>query len=261
MAQQIITLTTDWGTSDHYVAAVKGKLHSLAQNEICIVDVSHTIQSLNVFEAAFVLKNCMDFFPQGTIHIIGVRSGASPNTPHVVVCRQGSFFIGADNGLFPLLFDDHDRVVEIDMFQDSDFFSFPTRDVFVKAAVHIANGKDPGLLGPDQDSLNNDVGIFSPADGKDSISGVVIHIDHYGNIISNIDAEKFRTVLKGRKFTISFGSYEIHEMSESYMDVDDGDLLALFNTSGLLEIAQNNGHAANILGIRFNDIVRIVADE
>jgi S-adenosyl-L-methionine hydrolase (adenosine-forming) len=67
--------------------------------------------------------------------------------------------------------------------------------------------------------------------------------------------------LKGRKFTISFGSYEIHEMSESYMDVDDGDLLALFNTSGLLEIAQNNGHAANILGIRFNDIVRIVADE
>ncbi len=260
MAEQIITLTTDWGISDHYVAAVKGKLLSSVSKDLNIVDVSHLIQPLNVFQAAFVLKNCMDFFPAGTIHIIGVRSDASPETPHVVVIRKGSYFIGADNGIFPLLFSDHERVIEIDMFQDSDFFTFPTRDVFVKAASHIAEGKDPGLLGPDLDSLNNDVGVFSPADGLDSISGVVIHIDHYGNIITNIDVEKFRTVIKGRKFTISFGSYEITELCESYMDMEAADIIALFNTSGLLEIALHSGNASNILGIRFNDIIRVFAE-
>jgi len=261
MAKQIITLTTDWGLSDHYVAAVKGKLLTLAKKDISIIDVSHVIPPLSVYEASFVLRNCMDFFPEGTIHIVGVKSDASPATPHVVVVRRGSYFIGADNGLFSLLFDDHDRIIEIDMFQDSDFFSFPTRDVFVKAAIHIANGNDLGLLGPELESLNDDLRMFTPADGIDSISGVVIHIDHYGNIISNINVEEFREIIKGRKFIISFGGYEVSEISDSYMDVDDGELLALFNTSGLLEIAQNNGHAASVLGISFTDNVKIIVKE
>ena len=79
--------------------------------------------------------------------------------------------------------------------------------------------------------------------------------------ISNINVEEFREIIKGRKFIISFGGYEVSEISDSYMDVDDGELLALFNTSGLLEIAQNNGHAASVLGISFTDNVKIIVKE
>ncbi len=259
--KKIVTLTTDWGMKDHYVASVKGKLMSLVNDEIDIVDITHQIQPLRVFDAAFVLKNCMDFFPEGTIHVIGVSSEASPKTPHVLIQNNGSFFIGADNGIFPLLFEKPEKIWEIEVFQDSDYFTFPTRDVFVKVAASIINGDDPSKVGPVRTTLNSDLGYFNPADTPYSITGVVVYIDNYGNLITNILEKDFKNLVKNKPFIISFNGYEITKISASYQDVTRAELAALFNTSGLLEIAQIGGRASDVLGMRFNDIVRVIIDE
>jgi len=261
MKKNIITFTTDWGTKDHYVATVKAKLLSLINKDITFVDVSHHIAPLQVFQAAFVLKNCMYFFPKGTVHIISVRAEATPQNPHVVVQHNDSYFIGSDNGVFNLLFDKFDKAYEIDVFQDSDYFTFPARDVFAKVAATIINDGKISNIGHEITKLNSQIGYFNPANTLNSIVGVVIHIDNYGNIITNISFEEFKKVVKNQKFTISFGNYIIEEINTSYIDVPDGEIIALFNTSGLLEIAQNNGNIASLLGIKFNDIVKINIEE
>lgn len=261
MSKRIVTFTTDWGYRDHYTGAVKGKLLSLVKADINIIDITHGIGLQNVFETSYVLKNCMDFFPEGTIHIIGVSAEASPDTPHLLVTHNKRYFIGADNGIFHLLFDKPDSIIEIDIHQDTDFFTFPERDVFIKVAAMILNGEKPESIGPTISNVHSHVGFFTPADTKNTISGVVIHVDNYGNIITNISHKKFREVVRNRPFIISFNGYEIDTVHTSYKDVSQGDLVAIFNTSGLLEIAQLNSHAASILGMRFNDSVKVIVEE
>jgi len=260
MKKRIITLTTDWGTKDYYVGSVKAKLLSGLSDPIEIVDISHQVNPLNIQEAAFVLKNCMDFFPENTIHIIGVKSEASPQSPHLAVNYNGSWFISADNGIFPLLFSNKpEKIIEIDIIQDSDFFTFPTRDVFVKVALMLLNNDDISKIGKEINDFKNYMNFFEPSYSKNIISGIVCHIDNYGNIITNITSAFLKKHLKSQDFTILFASnYEITEILSAYSDVPRGDLIAVFNTTGNLEIAINDGRAADLLGIKCNDPIKII---
>ena len=118
----IITLTSDWGTSDYYAAAVKGVILSQIPN-VTIVDITHEIPHFNVAEAGFTLRNFYRNFPEGTIHIIAVETIESSETPHVVVKAHGQYFIGADNGVFNHILDNRfDQAVDISVEQDTDFF-------------------------------------------------------------------------------------------------------------------------------------------
>ncbi len=260
MTKRIVTLTTDWGYKDYYVASVKGKLLSLVKEEIIIIDITHQIPAMRIFDAGFVLKNCIEFFPPGTIHIIGVCSEASPKTPHVLVEHNKCFYVSADNGIFSVLFDNKipDNVYEINVYQDSEFFTFPTRDVFVKVAASIINGDPLEKIGLKVNNINSYLGYFTPADTHNSISGVIIYIDSFGNLITNITKEKFKEIVKNKKFVIIFAHYEIDKISDSYQDVPYGEIVAVFNTSGLLEIAQNAGNAATTFGLKFNDMIKII---
>ena len=151
----IITLTSDWGLKDHYAAVVKGTILSQLP-EANIIDISHEIVKFNIFQASFILKSSFSFFPKGTIHIIAINTIASINEPHTVVLYQGHYFIGADNGIFSLLFEDKpDLIIELSLIQDSDYFIFSERDIFVKAAVMIANGSKIEELGIKRDHLNH----------------------------------------------------------------------------------------------------------
>ena len=114
----IITLTTDWGEKDYYIGTVKGSILSLMPN-VTIVDISHKINHFDIEPASFVIKNCYKSFPKGTIHIIGVNSEASIETPHVLICYQGYYFIGADNGIFSLIFDEKpEKIILADAYSD-----------------------------------------------------------------------------------------------------------------------------------------------
>ncbi|HRN38646.1 MAG TPA: SAM-dependent chlorinase/fluorinase, partial [Flavobacteriales bacterium] len=181
----IITLTSDMGTSDHYVAAVKGAILSQLK-EAVIVDISHQIAPFNNRHAAFVLRNAWPHFPEGTVHIIGVNPEADGQTPHVAAGFKGHFFVGADSGIFHLLFDGQpDTVVELTLKPDDGRLTFPTKHVFVKAACHLARGGTIDLLGRKLAAVREQINV-RPVVNNDTIRGEVIHVDHYGNVITNI---------------------------------------------------------------------------
>ena len=252
----VITLTSDWGTKDHYLASVKGAILKQIP-EARIIDISHHIPPHNLTQAAFIIKNCYRDFPEGTIHILGISTEESENTPHTVVFADGQYFIGADNGIFSLIFDKPpEKVIEINLMQDSEFFTFSSRDRFVKTAAEIIKGEDIEKLGHVRELLNEKF-LFAPVVDQDVIKGMVIYVDNYNNVITNISKEKFKEVGKNRKFTITFRGEEIHSIRDSYSDVPVGEILALFGCNGHLEIAMNNGKAGSLLGLNPDDPVRV----
>jgi S-adenosyl-L-methionine hydrolase (adenosine-forming) len=260
----IITLTTDMGLKDHYVAVVKGAI--LRQHpEAVIVDVSHSIRAFDNAQAAFVLRNTYPEFPRGTIHIIGVNPEADGQTPHLVVKHDGHFFIGADNGIFSLLFDGKPHeAFELTMKIEDTHVTFPTKSVFVAAACHLARGGTADVIGRKVVGVKEQIG-FQPAIDAASIRGRVIHIDGYGNLVTNIRRSTLDDVGRGRSLRIGFASPEddIVKIHSTYGDVPQGDRVAFFNAMGLLEIAVNKGveghggGAARLFGVTVNDPVRV----
>ncbi len=260
----IITLTTDMGLKDHYVATVKGAIISQCA-EARIVDVTHLIKPFDTAQAAFVLRQAYPAFPRGSIHIIGVNPEADGQTPHLIVRHDGHYFIAADNGIFSLLFDGRPHeAFEITMKLDEDHVAFPTQTVFVKAACHIARGGTPEVIGRKVIQIKEVIG-FRPAVDASSIRGKVVHIDTYGNLVTNVQKALFDEVGRGRAFQIDFGSRVdlITVLSRTYGDVPMGERVAFFGASGLLEIAVNKGvegsggGAARLFGVHTNDTVRI----
>lgn len=258
----IITLTSDWGYRDHYIAAVKGRIISLIP-DATIVDISHAVHVFDDNHAAFVVKHAFPSFPAGTIHIIGVNSIAGIDTPHTVIKYQGQYFIGADNGIMSLICDTAPQeIVEIDIPSDTDFFTFPSRDVFPKVAASIASGNPLSKLGSPKQKLREMV-QFAPVVTGDRLTGKIIHFDHYSNAITNIPESLFRSFVKGRPFMISLKSHPegITRISQSYDDVPEGEKLALFGTTGHLQIALNRGTGMELLGLRHDDNVMVTLNE
>ena len=254
----IITLTSDWGLKDHYTGAVKGAILRLLP-DARIVDISHQIPVFDLNQAAFIIRNFYPNFPEGTIHILAINTEAAVETPHTLVYHHGHYFIGADNGIFSLLFDDKpEKIIELDIIQDSDYFTFSTRDVFVKAACHIASGQPIEKLGFPKVNILQKM-AFQPVIQGDMIKGKVIYIDNYENVFINITESLFKSVVKNRKFAITFRSlnYRIDEISKSYKDVSQGEMLALFSTSGYIEIAIREGKASSLLGLKMDQLVTV----
>ena len=257
----IITLTSDWGTSDYYAAAVKGVILSQLPNAN-IVDITHDIPSFNIVQAGFTLHNCYRNFPEGTIHIIAIETIESDQNPHVVVKAHGQYFISTDNGIFSHILDDgFEEAVFVDVEQDSDFYTFSARDRFAKVAVMIAKGEPLSNIGAKRERLN-DGGSFCAIVKNNIIEGIVMHIDSYDNLITNISKELFDEVGKGRSFTIKVKGdlYTIDDICESYDDVDPLEPVAMFGSHGYLEIALNHAKMASLWGIELRSTIQVVFD-
>ncbi|MGB1040867.1 MAG: SAM hydrolase/SAM-dependent halogenase family protein [Flavobacteriales bacterium] len=259
----IITLTTDLGIEDFYLSAVKGRILNALDENVTIVDISNQIKIFDIRNAAYVLKNSFENFPKGTIHIVGVDSEISIKRQAILMEYKGHFFIGADNGLFSLIYDyppTHFYELHIDI--DTNVLTFPTRDIFAKAACHLARGGTPEIIGK---KINQIVSFQKPVPQTQElfIRGSVTHIDSYGNAITNISKKLFEEIGKSRSFNIGFRNYEVNKLSNTYSEVPEGVNLALFNTSGLLEIAINRGvegyggSASQLLGLTEDEIVTI----
>ncbi len=252
----IITLTSDWGLKDHYAGSVRGTILS-QMPKATIIDISHNVPQFNIKEAAFIVRNSYPSFPGGTVHIIGINTEESDIYPHVAAQVDGQYFIGSDNGIFALIFDENpEKIIELDIVQDSDLFTFSSRDRFVKAAIHLASGKKIEELGNVREKLTEKI-LFRPVIEKDLIKGMVVYVDNYENVITNITRTLFDKSKNGRKFRIMFRGGQINKISDSYSEVPVGEILALFGTTGHLEIAMNNGTASSLLGLYMDDSVRI----
>ncbi len=253
----IITLTSDWGLSDYYLPAVKGAIYS-ALPDVNVVDITHNIDPFDVRSAAFVVKNCYKNFPKGTIHILAIDTEESITNPHVVVKVNDHYFIGADNNIFSLIIDqDPYEAVTVEVIQDTDFFTFSTRDRFVKVAVMLYNGAPLSEIGPSY-TLKERIEI-RPTYDSNSIHGLVNYVDSYENLVTNISKSLFEKVRAGRSFTIKLCSriYRINEIKNCYKDVPEPDILALFGTHGFLEIALSHAKAASLLGMERDSAVDI----
>ncbi|MFI5161894.1 MAG: S-adenosyl-l-methionine hydroxide adenosyltransferase family protein [Sphingobacteriales bacterium] len=253
----IITLTTDLGDKDIYQAALKGSILKLLPS-VNIVDITHSVAAFNVQQAAFILKNSFYYFPDETVHLIGIDTVYIKETKYLAVQYKNHYFVGADNGIFSLMFDaDPDEIVEINIMQDLKFLHFPLADIFVKTACHLANGgklKDIGLPVTSVEKKMN----LQPVIEKNVIKGAVIYIDSFQNVITNITKEFFNRVQEGRNFTLSFKRNEtINHLSWYYNEVPEGEKLCLFGISDHLEIAINKGNAAGLLGLSLGDTVII----
>ncbi len=249
MKMGIITLTSDWGSTDFYQASVKGMIYRYLPNAN-IVDISHSIKAFDIVEAAYVIKNAYPSFPDGTIHIIGLSTEESIKHAHTVVYYKKQYFIGTDNGIFSMMFDDEpEKIVELDILLDSSVNTFSTRDRFVKAATHLAEGKPIEELGDVKSELVN-MFLFEPSGDKEGIKGIVTYIDNFENLFTNISFELFNKTINGKKFELRFNSYTITSIGNSYSDVRPSEIVALFASNGMLEIAINKGKAASLLGMR-----------
>ncbi len=252
----IITLTTDFGLKDHYVGSVKGAILNLNPNAV-IIDISHQIEKFNIQDAAFILKESYPNFPKNTVHIIGLLTELKNTGGYVAVKNKGHFFIGADNGIFSLLFDEiPEMIIEIPMESNLNL-SFPVRDIFVQFACMLANGTDIETIGKPRQNLLQRLPFRATSMGN-IIRGSIVFVDSYGNVITNIDRSLFDQIGKGQAFIIELArNNQIERLSSEYNAVAEGEILALFNSSNHLEIAMRNGKISNMLNLKLNDSITI----
>ncbi len=254
----VITLISDRNTDDFFLGRLKGQLLRNCTN-LNIVDLAHNIGHHSISKAAFILKNSYRNFPDGTVHLIGVDSECSENRTHLIAKVRDQYFIAADNGLFSLVFE-HDDFETIIKVHDCDNGTLKTPALFVfgKIACEIINGTDPEKLGKLTKDIKQMLSL-SPSYGEDYILGNMIYTDSYSNAVSNITFDLFNEIARGRPYRILAGSsgYVIKKISYSYQDVDPGELLAVFNSLGLLEVAMNKGQISKLLSFNNNTKIRV----
>lgn len=239
-----IALITDWQQNDYYLGAVKGYIYSVLP-ETKVIDVCNTISVYNVLQAAFVLKSCFSDFAEGTVFIIGVNSVLNRKNGYLCFKYKNRFIFTADNGLFSIFTDDKPEAVY--SFNDKNT-TFPEKDIFAKYACKILNNEIISEFSSEIENYKIDKNLFATIE-KFSITGHIIYIDNYGNAITNVTKEQFDKTKQNRNFKIIPGNenYPISKISNSYVEDDDIELIALFNSLGLLELAVVNNSAAQLI--------------
>ncbi len=243
----LITFTTDFGTRDGFVAQMKGvilRINPAAR----LIDTTHDIEAYSVLQAALVLKGISRYFPEGTIHVAVVDPGVGSDRRGMVLRAGDQMYVGPDNGLFSLVLAVHDSW-EARSIENAEYTlpnphpTFHGRDVFAPVAAHLSAGKSLESVGSRIHGLVT-LPMALPVITDRGVEGQVIHIDHFGNLTTNIETE----MLPSRVGSIETAAVTIPRLSHYFGEVDEGRPLAFINSFGLLEIAVNRGHAARELG-------------
>lgn len=255
----IVTLLTDAGESDHYVAAIKARIISVNPG-LRIEDISHQIKAGDLAHAAFVLRSVFRDYPKGTVHLSGVDATGNRDDAYIALQLEDHFFVGCDNGLFGLISDKaHQQLVELNSF-NSTLTTFPERDVFAPAAAKLASGVGITSLGKPMPVFKKMIDRQVKATKK-AITGSIIRVDSMGNLITNIPRDVFELLCKDRSYTVQFGGEKFRRIHSIYHQAEQGECFILFNSLGLLEIGINKGNASDLFGLGYDSLVNIVFDE
>jgi len=248
----LITFLSDFGYRDHYVAAVKARILQLAPT-VPVLDISHAVEPFNIAHAFHVLNAVFRDFPAGTVHLIGVNDLGGPRAAWHAVLFQQHYFVAADNGLLALLCDGQPEEM-VRLGATNAATSSPTRDVLAPAAVYLAQGGLLTDLGPTTTQLyqllNRQVRLQD-----NRITGHVVHVDHYGNLITNITQQAVEVIGRTRPFTIHFARETVREIAPHFQAADPGEAVCIFNSQGQLCIGINQGNASELLGLHFDSQV------
>ncbi|MEX0823434.1 MAG: SAM-dependent chlorinase/fluorinase [Balneolaceae bacterium] len=247
----IITLTTDFGLQDHYVSAMKAVILDICR-DVRLVDVSHQIPPQDIMAGAWVVRNAAMLFPANTVHLVVVDPGVGTSRKPVALKIKDQYFVGPDNGIFSLIGDEYDyeavNLTNRKFWRKHTSNTFHGRDIFAPVAAHLANGVEmPELGDPIKELVTYRWAI--PISDKDGIQGWIVHIDRFGNLISNIPEELIRNSSRSSNFRIYVGNTILEEMVDTFGAVPDGEPAAYIGSSGTLEIAINKGNAREMLGV------------
>lgn len=250
----IVTLTTDLGITDHFVAAIKGRLLQ-TDPSLILVDISHNVKTHDIVQAAYILRNAYVDFPEGTIHLASIHNLSEADSRLVVFSHRGHFFVGPDNGLFSLVLEELPQEVrQIPLDSQS---PFPIKEAFARAVDHLLVQQTIEALGSACEEMVEKISLY-PVVSEDQLRGTVIYIDHFGNAVINIRRNLFERVQDERRFELFFKRHDpIRRLSRHYRDVAVGEPLCLFNASGHLEVAVNAGRASTLLGLKVEDTIQI----
>lgn len=251
----LITLTTDYGTKDHFVAALKGQIFK-NNPTATIVDINHQIKAFDIISAAYLLKNAANNFPDGTVHIasINIKDG---NNRFLIVKKFHNFFIVPDNGIICLMFPD-EKFTAYTANGLSKSFNYRELHQFISALIPKIEAEQWDEIGVETTSYKVATQIQAIV-MPDLIKGSVIYVDSFENVVINITKEMFEDYVGDQAFIISFRHYKITELSKHYSDVKEGEVLAMFNDAGYLEIGMNRANAAGLLGLEYGSLIMVEA--
>jgi S-adenosylmethionine hydrolase len=260
----VITLTTDFGMEDGNVGVMKGVIYSI-NPYASIVDLTHDIAPQDIADAAYVLRRNYAYFPQGTIHLVVVDPGVGSERRAIAVQTAQAFFVAPDNGVLTYVLQDLRQKCEkmriVDLTNPA-YWSprvskvFHGRDIFAPVAAHLSLGVEVTALGEEIE----DMIILSPLrlEMRDrSITGQVAHIDHFGNLLTNVPESDLSSL--GDGVTIKVAEREIKGLSSTFAQGQSGELIAYIDSSGHLAIAVVNGSAQQLLKSQVGHLVEVTS--
>jgi S-adenosyl-L-methionine hydrolase (adenosine-forming) len=248
MKSKIIALLTDFGTRDYFVGAVKGAALAVNPNAK-IVDISHEIEPQNIVAASFTLRACYKNFPHGTIFVAVVDPGVGSERRAILVETADYFFVAPDNGLLSFVFDEAENSSVFELtnkkyFAENISATFHGRDVFAPVAAHLSNGVKPMEFGAE-------IADFVRFD-EDKTSAEVIHIDRFGNLITNLRREDLP-----EKFALEIGGKRIERLQNFYAEAEDGEVFMIAGSAGFLEIAAFRDSARDLLNAEIGQKIAV----
>jgi S-adenosylmethionine hydrolase len=257
MPRSIITLTSDFGLKDPYVAEMKAVILSISP-DVTIVDVTHEIEKFNIRMGAFVLASAVPYFPKNAIHVAVVDPGVGTRRRTLLVQMPQGFLIGPDNGILALAAKRQGmkavhEITNRKLMMPNVSSTFHGRDIFAPAAAHLANGTPPAKFG------SRIPRIVSPQFAKiikrkDTLVGEVIHVDGFGNIITNIGKNDLEPLNIKNTVKVTLGNTELKlKFCKTYAEAEIGSPIALIGSHDFLEIALNQGNAAKRLKTEIGD--------
>ncbi|RLZ12809.1 SAM hydrolase/SAM-dependent halogenase family protein [Faecalibacter macacae] len=274
----IITLTTDFGVKDYFVSSIKGAILK-ELSDVTIVDISHHVSPYDISEAAYIIRNSYHEFPTGTIHIIGVNSLSTPDQRPICARINGHYFICSDNGILSLICQNHqpEEIFEITINPESLDSLFPEKTTFVPVACHIARGGLPTLVGQKRKKIKILNELKPNYRDEKIITGYVIYIDRFGNVITNITRNYFEEIANGRDYKIvlrqkDYSMTDVNEIFDHYHKIVQdfsketqamARTLCLFNSAGFLEVTlyksnpEITGAANQLMGLKKGDTITI----
>ena len=262
----IVTLTTDFGTNDHFVGAVKGVILDIVP-EAAIVDISHAVQAFDVLDGALAISQAYSYFPTGTVHMVVVDPGVGTARRPILASSDGYHFVAPDNGVLWMVYAREERMHVRHITSDHYFRqpvsnTFHARDVFAPVAGYLAKMVDSHKFG---DEIEDYVRFAAPKPkpaGENKLRGVILKVDRFGNLITNVTPEDAPALFApNAAFKIVVGSKEISDIRTAYAEGAPGEVFAVLGSMGYLEIVANRAAAAQLTGAGKGSEVSILLGE
>ena len=248
----MITLTTDFGLTDHFIGAMKGVIATLAPR-VAVHDITHLVQRFSILDGAFTIAEAYPWWPKKTVHVVVVDPGVGTSRRPILVEAAGQYFVGPDNGVFSMVYLREPKhkvraITNEKLFLPGHSRTFHGRDIFAPVAAHLAVAKvtpaGVGKLVSDSLQLSN---LTPQRSGKRVWTGSVLKVDHFGNLITNFHARDFPGITT-QPFEMLVGIQTVRRLALNYQECEIGEVFVIVGSSGYLEVSTSQGSAAQVLG-------------